>query len=47
MFYFGDISVGEIAAQTGKSQTAIKAVLLKGRKEIVNYLKMQGLWESL
>jgi RNA polymerase sigma factor (sigma-70 family) len=47
MFYFGDISVGEIAAQTGKSQTAIKAVLFKGRKEIVNYLKRQGLWESL
>jgi RNA polymerase sigma-70 factor, ECF subfamily len=47
MFYFGDISVSEIAAQTGKSQTAIKAILFKGRKEIVRSLKKQGLWESL
>jgi RNA polymerase sigma-70 factor, ECF subfamily len=47
MFYFGDIGIGEIAAQTGKSETAIKAVLFKGRKEIVTRLKKQGLWESL
>jgi RNA polymerase sigma-70 factor (ECF subfamily) len=47
MFYFGDISISEIAAQTGKSETAIKAVLFKGRKEIVMRLKKQGVWESL
>jgi RNA polymerase sigma-70 factor (ECF subfamily) len=47
MFYFADTSIGEIATQTGKSQTAIKAVLFKGRKEIVARLKKQGLWESL
>ena len=47
MFYFADTSIGEIAGYTGKSQTAIKAVLFKGRKEIVTRLKKQGLWESL
>jgi RNA polymerase sigma-70 factor (ECF subfamily) len=47
MFYFGDISIGEIAAQTGKIQTAIKAILFKGRKEVVRRLKKQRIWESL
>jgi len=47
MFYFADTSVTEIAGQTGKSETAVKAVLFKGRKEIVKHLKKQGLWESL
>jgi RNA polymerase sigma-70 factor (ECF subfamily) len=47
MFYFGDITIAEIAGRTGKSPTAIKAVLFKGRKEIVERLKKQGLWEPL
>jgi RNA polymerase sigma-70 factor (ECF subfamily) len=43
MFYFADASLSEIAQQTGKSENAIKAILFKGRKQIMKHLKKNGL----
>lgn len=47
LFYFADAGIDEIARQTGKSQTAVKAVLFKGRREIAGRLKKQGLLETV
>lgn len=47
MFYFGELSVEEIAIATGKSNGAVKAVLWKGRRTIVKELKKQGVFNLL
>jgi RNA polymerase sigma-70 factor (ECF subfamily) len=47
LFYFADASIDEISRQTGKSGNAIKAVLFKGRKEIADRLKKQGLFATV
>ncbi len=46
LFYFADISIDEIAKQTGKSENAIKAVLFKGRKAITEHLEKKGFLEA-
>jgi RNA polymerase sigma-70 factor, ECF subfamily len=47
LFYFADRPVEEIARLTGKSDGAIKAILWKGRRAIIKYLKKQGLLKEL
>ena len=47
LFYFGELSIDEIARSKVKSSGSIKAVLWKGRRAIVHQLKKQGVYELL
>jgi RNA polymerase sigma-70 factor (ECF subfamily) len=46
LFYFGQLSIGEIAAVTGRSEGAVKVALFKGRGKMVRYLRKRGIFES-
>jgi RNA polymerase sigma-70 factor, ECF subfamily len=43
LFYFAELRIDEICEQTGKSESAVKAVLFKGRKKMIERLNALGL----
>jgi RNA polymerase sigma-70 factor (ECF subfamily) len=45
LFYFAEMRIDEISKQTGKSEGAVKAVLFKGRKRVIDRLRTLGLVE--
>jgi RNA polymerase sigma-70 factor, ECF subfamily len=47
LFYFGELSIDEVAAVVGKTPGAVKAALFKGRQRIIKNLRKQEITEHV